>query len=419
MTEQRSDVVVVGGGLAGLTAAATAARHGRQVVVLDGREHVGGRARSEQSDGFTFNQGPHALYRAGAGMEVLRDLGVRPDGHTPSYRHAGAVVDGRLVRAWATDALSTAGKAALARALGPGARRRAEGRTTAEWVETCTDAGARNALRALIRVTSYIADHDRFDAVAALDQLRRGQHNVLYLHGGWQQLVDGLRAAATGAGATIDTHAKVTSIEADAAGVRVHHDGGTVVGSSVIVATGGPGQVARLLDGASPTVARWASQARPVVAACLDVSLRRLPPGSPGSVLGLDQPWYCIPHSNSARLAPDGAALIHAMRYGADLEPDADHRAGLEGLMDVVHPGWREEVVEARFGRALVVSHDRPQPGIDPADRPTVAVHDAPRVFVAGDWITTDGLLADAALASGRGAGQLASSVGTPALAAR
>ena len=55
--------------------------------------------------------------------------------------------------------------------------------------------------------------------------------------------------------------------------------------------------------------------------------------------------------------------------------------------MDVVHPGWRDELIEARFGRALVVTHDRPRPGTDPADRPTVAVPDVPGVFVAGDWI--------------------------------
>jgi phytoene dehydrogenase-like protein len=344
-------------------------------------------------------------------MTVLRELGVGPDGHTPSYRRAGAVVDGRLVKAWATETLATCGTVARAKALGPGARGRATGRTTAEWVDTCTDAKARDALRALVRVTSYVADHEHFDAVAALDQLRRGQRNVMYLHGGWQQLVDGLRAAATSAGATIDTRSKATAIEADASGVRVHHDVGTLVASSVVVAAGGPGQLDRLLGGASATVARWAAQARPVVAACLDVALRQLRPGSPGSVLGLDQPWYCIPHSNSARLAPIGRALVHAMRYGADLEPDADHRSGLEGLMDVVHPGWRDDVVEARFGRALVVAHDRPRPGTEPADRPAAAVPDVPGVFVAGDWICDEGLLADAALASGRTAGQLASAV--------
>ncbi len=70
------DVAVVGGGLAGLVAAATAARQGRRVVLLDARV-VGGRARSTDRRGFRFNQGAHALYDAGEARPILLDLGVR------------------------------------------------------------------------------------------------------------------------------------------------------------------------------------------------------------------------------------------------------------------------------------------------------------------------------------------------------
>ena len=64
MTE-RSDIVVVGAGVAGLVAAAQAAASGRRVTVLDAHP-IGGRARSSQQRGFTLNHGGHALYRAGA-----------------------------------------------------------------------------------------------------------------------------------------------------------------------------------------------------------------------------------------------------------------------------------------------------------------------------------------------------------------
>ncbi len=63
----RVDVAVVGAGLAGLTAAVTAARAGAQVEVFEARDGAGGRARSDEADGFVVNHGAHALYRAGAG----------------------------------------------------------------------------------------------------------------------------------------------------------------------------------------------------------------------------------------------------------------------------------------------------------------------------------------------------------------
>src|SRR3954452_21587011 len=73
----RFDVAVVGGGLAGLAAAATAARAGRSVVLFEQASAPGGRARTRTEDGFAFNIGPHALYRKGQSLGVLQDLGVQ------------------------------------------------------------------------------------------------------------------------------------------------------------------------------------------------------------------------------------------------------------------------------------------------------------------------------------------------------
>jgi phytoene dehydrogenase-like protein len=306
-------------------------------------------------------------------------------------------------------------------ALRPGLRRRAVGLSAAEWLDRCSTSDEREALAALVRVSTYLADHDDVDAVAVVDQLRLAARGVHYLDGGWQTLVDGRADAARRAGVDVVVGERATGVEASASGgVAVTTEGRRVVAGAAVVAVGGPAHVDRLLDGASPTVARWAADAHPVIAACLDVALRRLPNPEVGALLGLDEPWYLIPHAPAARLAPDGAALVHAMRYSVDREPDMDHRAALEGLMDTVRPGWRDQLVEARFGRHLVVAHDRPRPGVDPADRPTPVVPDVPGVFVAGDWITTGGLLVDAALSSAVAAAELAAaaSVDRPAMAA-
>ena len=90
-------VVVIGAGLAGLTAAATAARAGKPVVVVEAQT-AGGRARTDERGGYRFNQGPHALCRGGEAWRVLRDLGVPHRGHRPPLRGARVVRDGQLAR---------------------------------------------------------------------------------------------------------------------------------------------------------------------------------------------------------------------------------------------------------------------------------------------------------------------------------
>jgi 15-cis-phytoene desaturase len=65
-----SSVVVVGGGLAGLSAAARLAYHGYQVTLLEKAPKLGGRAISIPMKGFNFNFGAHAIY--GRDKSILR-----------------------------------------------------------------------------------------------------------------------------------------------------------------------------------------------------------------------------------------------------------------------------------------------------------------------------------------------------------
>jgi len=58
----RGPVVIVGAGMAGLGAAATLRRAGREVVVLERLDVVGGLARSVEYDGHVFDVGPHYFF---------------------------------------------------------------------------------------------------------------------------------------------------------------------------------------------------------------------------------------------------------------------------------------------------------------------------------------------------------------------
>jgi len=55
------DVVIIGGGIAGLAAAYELSRRGASFVVLEGAQRVGGVVLSEEVDGFTIDGGPDAL----------------------------------------------------------------------------------------------------------------------------------------------------------------------------------------------------------------------------------------------------------------------------------------------------------------------------------------------------------------------
>ena len=61
MTDQR--VIVIGGGLAGITAALDCARVGAEVTLLESRGRLGGAAYSFQRDGLWVDNGQHVFLR--------------------------------------------------------------------------------------------------------------------------------------------------------------------------------------------------------------------------------------------------------------------------------------------------------------------------------------------------------------------
>ena len=91
------DVVVVGGGAAGLAAAYELARQGVPFVLLDAAARLGGVIRTEQADGFTLDAGPDSLLvQKPAALQLCEELGL--SGRlTPTLEPRGAyVLRGRL-----------------------------------------------------------------------------------------------------------------------------------------------------------------------------------------------------------------------------------------------------------------------------------------------------------------------------------
>ena len=179
---------------------------------------------------------------------------------------------------------------------------------------------------------------------------------------------------------------------------------------------------ARLVeDGEHSSLQTWARGSIPVKAACLDVALRFLPAPRATAAFSVDQPHYLSVHSASARLAPDGGALIHVAKYLPPDHTDSNEAVEreLEGLLDLVQPGWRDALVYRRFLPDMIVMNAMTVARTGGVEgRPSPEVKDVPGLYVVGDWVGKEGLLVDAGLASAREASELIAASSNVRLAA-
>ena len=416
-------VIIVGGGLAGLTAACYLARAGVAVTLFEQAAQLGGSAATQQHAGYAFNRGLHALYPGGAATDVLRELGVAYEHGAPpdvSVLHRGAlhafpVGPLALLR---SRLLSVGDKLDLVRLFAALPRltpHTLAQQSVADWItRVLRRPQPRALLAAVARTFVYSAALDLVSAEVFVEKLQRVQrHPVQYLDGGWGTLVDGLRRAATQAGAQIVQNTRADAIAHDkrwAVGVRLR-DGGVLPAEAVILAVRPPDALRLLDEGAAPALHRAVAQLVPAQIACLDVALRSLPDARHPVVQDLDGPRFLSAQSCYARVAPDGGAFIGAFKQGdprQPADPQADAR-DLEALLDATQPGWRAVLVKRVFMPNITACGALPMASSGGfAGRPTAQAAGVANLFLAGDWIGPEGFLADASFASARHAARLA-----------
>src|SRR5215217_4388339 len=255
----QTDIAVVGGGMAGLTAACYLAREGVEVALFERASILGGRAATRDFDGFLFNRGGHALYTGGAASRVFEELGVFYEHGTP--KDTFVLQAGRISPFPAdplgllhADLLDAGDKLALFRffvALGTAKPRALAKTSVEEWLDfKIRRPRLRRLMMAVARTFVYTTALDLVSAELLVEKLQRSlKHPVHYIDGGWQVFVDRLRAAAEGAGARIVSNAHVEGVdlgEGRARGVRLR-DGSSVRAAAIVLATEAR-DAARLVD---------------------------------------------------------------------------------------------------------------------------------------------------------------------------
>jgi phytoene dehydrogenase-like protein len=404
-------VVVVGGGLAALVAANRLADRGAVVTLLEAKRRLGGRATSEQREGFILDQGPRALYDGGATARALRAFEISAPGRAQRLGHALALTNGavhllpfRPSAASRTKLLTPAAKLELGRfrqELLQADPASVAGLDVQSWLEEkLEDPVGRDVMAAGLRVICYSGDLNLLSAEVAVTQvqLERGQGSR-YLDGVWQRLVEHLARRALERRVEVRTRTRVEALVRAGSGWRVVANGSPLLADSVVVAPGTPESARRLLPAEIGT--RHWQLGPPAVVATLDLGLARLPRPSRRFALGIDEPTYCSVFDPPADLARDGV-LIRLAGYVRTSESADGWRERLEAVADRVQPGWRRELRYVRYLPNMVAQTAQPiasRGGL--GGRPPVALPETAGLFLAGDWVGPQGILSDAATASG------------------
>jgi phytoene dehydrogenase-like protein len=419
-----SDVIIIGGGLAGLTTAALLARSGKTVTLFErSSKEIGGRARTTEVDGFYFNQGPHALFLTDSTDSILKEIGIT---------YTGGIAGGKsyLISSGKKREVPGDYGSWLSSGKGDGSSvvsdeiqffnsptnldfSQLEGVTVQEWLDkNIHDINDAEIIKAILRLNTYGNDPEIQSIGSALRQIYvNSRAGTMYLDGGWQTLVDGLLIIAKNANTRIVMDKKAISVKrTNSSGWQVLLSDKTQVSAKIVVIAAGPNDAYSLFDDKErpDVLSKAAKEAKPVRLVCLDVALSSLPDKDALFALGVDRPLYFSVHSAYAKLAPKDGALIHVAKYlGTSIAPKPrEDQPELEELLDLMQPGWRQVLVKKRPLPSMVVSNavaSAATGGL--AGRPDAKIAD--NLYIVGDWVGKEGLLSNASVASAKHAAQL------------
>ncbi len=347
------DALIVGAGVAGLACARHLSQHGLTFVVLEAADGIGGRVRTDKTDGFLLDRGFQVLLSAYP--EVRAQLDLRALDLHPFYPGALIWFGGRFHRVADPLRRPLAGLRTLFTPIGSLADKlrmvRLAYRLTAGRLEREIDASssALNVLRALGFSDAMIDRFFRpFIGGVFLDrELRTDGRTFAFIMRMFAAADAALPAAGIAAvpeqmasrlpRGSVRLGARIAAVEEG--GVQLAS--GERLGARFVVLATDAGQAADLLGQPAAMPPRGAT--------CLYFAADRPPIRGPYLVLnGTDEGpvnSLCVPSEVAATYAPSGQSLVSATLIGAPAGDEAELERAVRGQMlewfgPVVH-GWR------------------------------------------------------------------------------
>lgn len=357
-------ITVIGGGLAGLTAAIDAAEKGVPVRLFEAHQSLGGRGRATPPP-HVAHEGAHVFYADGPHYTWLKERGFVAGLGWPGLTDAAKVgfrVDGRLRR------------------VPPVGMLRAQARKWTQapvdvdfhsWATERWDERTATQVANAISVVTYDADTGRLSAAFVWDLFQRvlgvTVPAVRWVRGGWQQVIDRMIARAGELGVVIETGARVDALP-----------------------TGGPVVVATDLDSARRLLGDESLHGTSGFAALLDIGVTK-DRRDRFLVFDLDEAGFseCYTAQDDT-IAPAGESLFQLQMPVRENESRDSAHQRLERLADAALPEWRSRTTFHRTSTAKNRTGALDLPGTTWRDRPAIDRGDG--VYLAGDMVAAPGM---------------------------
>lgn len=413
------DVVIIGGGLAGYVAANYLAKSDLSILILEKGNKVGGRAQTEKIKQDYFNLGPHALYKKGKAAVILEELDIKLEGGSPKL---GGIVTqnskeylapfnpwGLLTTSLLNWKERIEWMLILSKIQQVDTQALAD-QTYQQWVEKAVQSiNVKSLLYVIGRLSTYCHCPEKVSAKVVVTHIKTSLGGVLYLHDGWQTIIDQLHNKAVIAGVQIETHSTVKKvIPAEHRNFKVILSNYEEVFCKYVISSTGPLQLTKLLGETEYVkVNNPLSQLIPVKGASLDISLSQLPHPQKLFALDMNHSLYYSVHSNVASLSVNRKhSIVHVFKYyhPDDSIDSIKVRNQLEQFLETIQPGWKDYCVTSRFLPNITVNQRLPQVGHEKYFQRSET--DIPGLYIAGDWASPHYILSEGAACSGKQAAE-------------
>ena len=357
------DVVVVGGGVSGLSFAWHAARSGRKALVLEGSDRLGGCLDSRRTAaGYWYELGAHTCYNSYAGLlEIIEGTGLRdrivPRGE--ARKRFAFLRGGAIDMLGPISVLMRFDKAELLRNVFRGMRASKEGATTCGWYSGVV--GKRNYSRILAPFLSAVPSQsvDSFPAAGpgSLFKKRPRRKDVVKsftLDGGLSSVI---AAAAGSPGVETRTGAIVREVRTVGGGYEVRLADGSSFQAPVVSVAVPPSMASAMLRADFPDLSSELARVGMAATESVGVVVRR-------EKVKLPEMAFLVPADDLFWSAvtrdpvpdPDWRAFAFHFKTG---KTDDERRARIAQILQVEQGDFEEVTRRMTLLPSPVLGHDR------------------------------------------------------------